>query len=84
MPIAVLTKTEPFRIAPSSLPAGITLADIDGTYERAQGYFVALSRTTPRVMATGSEHYIQLSQPDLVIKAMELVIARVLAGSPRR
>jgi hypothetical protein len=34
-------------------------------------------------MATGSEHYIQLPQPDLVIKATELVISRVLAGSRR-
>jgi pimeloyl-ACP methyl ester carboxylesterase len=83
IPIAVLTKTEPFRIAPSSLPAGITLVDIDRAYESAQHYFVALSPTTPHVMATGSGHYIQLSQPDLVIKATELVISRALAD-PRR
>jgi pimeloyl-ACP methyl ester carboxylesterase len=83
IPIAVLTKTEPFRITPSSLPAGITLADIDRAYEGAQDYFVALSQTTPHVMATGSEHYIQLSQPDLVIKATEPVISRVMAGSRR-
>jgi hypothetical protein len=74
-PVAVLTKTEPFRIPPSLLPAGITIADIDRAYESAQDYFVALSPTTPHVMATGSEHYVQLSQPDLVIKTTELVMA---------
>ena len=83
IPVAVLTKTEPFRIAPSSLPAGITLVDIDRAYESAQDYFVALTPTAPHVMATGSEHYIQLSQPDLVIKVTELVISRVVAGSRR-
>jgi pimeloyl-ACP methyl ester carboxylesterase len=83
IPIAVLTKTEPFRIAPNSLPAGITVPDIDRAYESAQDYFVALSPTTPHVMATDSEHYIQLSQPDLVIKTTELVISRVQAGSRR-
>lgn len=84
MPIVVLTKTAPFRIPPGSLPAGITLSEIDGAYERAQDYFVALSPSTPHVLATGSEHYIQLSQPDLVIKATELVIARSQAGSRRQ
>jgi pimeloyl-ACP methyl ester carboxylesterase len=83
MPLVVLTKTEPFRIPPESLPAGITLSEIDGAYESAQDYFVGLSPSTPHVLATGSEHYIQLSQPDLVIKATELVIARAQARSRR-
>jgi pimeloyl-ACP methyl ester carboxylesterase len=83
MPVIVLTKTEPFRIPPGSLPSGITLADIDGAYESAQNYLVGLAPSTPHVFATGSEHYIQLSQPDLVIKATELVIARAQAGSRR-
>jgi pimeloyl-ACP methyl ester carboxylesterase len=83
MPTVVLTKTEPFRIPPGSLPTGITLSEIDRAYESAQNYFVALSPSTPQVFATGSEHYIQLSQPDLVIKATELVVARAQAGSGR-
>jgi hypothetical protein len=32
--------------------------------------------TTPQVFATGSDHNIQLSQPDLVIDATRLVINR--------
>jgi hypothetical protein len=69
MPLAVHTKTEPFRIPPGSLPSGLTVSDIDKSYDGAQGYLVALAPTTPQVFATGTEHYIQLSQPDLVINA---------------
>jgi pimeloyl-ACP methyl ester carboxylesterase len=81
MPLAVLTKTEPFRIPPVSLPSGLTLSDIDKSYNDAQGYLVDLAPTTPQVFATGSEHYIQLSQPDLVINAVRLVIDRVASES---
>jgi hypothetical protein len=79
MPLAVLTKTEPFRIQPGSLPAGITLGEIDAAYSNAQRYFVELVPTTPQTFATGSEHYIQLGQPDLVINATRLVISRAAA-----
>jgi len=81
MPLAVLTKTEPFRISPGSLPPGLTLSDIDNSYNSAQGYLVDLAPTTPQVFATGSEHYIQLSQPDLVINAARLVIDRATSES---
>jgi pimeloyl-ACP methyl ester carboxylesterase len=81
MPLAVLTKTEPFRIQPGSLPAGITLADIDTAYSSPQRYFVELAPTTPQTFATGSEHYIQLSQPDLVINATRLVISRAATST---
>jgi pimeloyl-ACP methyl ester carboxylesterase len=81
MPLAVLTKTEPFRIPPGSLPPGLTLSDLDNSYNDAQGYLVDLAPTTPHVFATGSEHYIQLSQPDLVINAARLVIDRAASES---
>src|SRR6516165_7924914 len=64
MPLVVLTKTEPF----GSLPAGITSeswAAIDTAFGNAQRYFVELMPTTPRVFATGSDHNIEVSQPDL-------------------
>lgn len=81
MPIAVLTKTKPFRVPPASLPPGLTLSQIDTAFESAEDAFVALEPATPHVFATGSEHYIQLSQPDLVISATELVIARAVGAS---
>jgi pimeloyl-ACP methyl ester carboxylesterase len=81
MPLAVLTKTEPFRVQPGSLPTGITLAEIDTAYSSAQRYFVELVPTTPQTFATGSDHYVQLSQPDLVINATRLVISRAAAST---
>jgi pimeloyl-ACP methyl ester carboxylesterase len=79
MPLAVLTKTEPFRIPPGSLPLGITLSEIDNGYTSAENDLVSLVPSTPHIFATGSEHYIQLSQPDLVVNATRLVIRRIIA-----
>jgi pimeloyl-ACP methyl ester carboxylesterase len=73
-PLAVLTKTEPFDGLPD-LP-GLPAAVVDDAYERAEESFVALAPTTPHVLATGSAHYVQFSQPDLVVRATELVLGR--------
>jgi pimeloyl-ACP methyl ester carboxylesterase len=81
MPLVVLTKTEPFRIQPGSLPTGITLPEIDNAYQSAQNDLMTLAPTTPHIFATGSEHYIQLSQPDLVIDATLLVLSRAATHS---
>ena len=74
MPLAVLTKTEPFRLPSGAVPAGITGPEIDAAYTAAQQFFVRQSPDTPQIFATGSEHYIQLSQPDLVVQAAVLVL----------
>jgi hypothetical protein len=37
---------------------------------------VALAPATPQIRATGSDHYVQFSQPDLVVSATELVLRR--------
>ena len=66
-----------WRIPPGSLPAGVKSSDIDNAYAGAENDLVTLAPTTPHIFATGSEHYIQLSQPDLVINATLLVLARV-------
>ena len=84
MPLAVLTKTEPFQVRPESLPTGITLAEIDTAYSSAQRYFVELVPTTPQTFATGSDHYIQLSQPDLVINVTRQVISRAASSTNGR
>ncbi len=73
-PLAVLTKTEPFA-GLTDLP-GLSAAEINEVYQRAEGHFVALAAATPQVVATGSDHYIQFSQPDLVVYATELVLGR--------
>jgi hypothetical protein len=81
MPLAVLTKTESFGISPDSLPPGLILSDIDKNYADAQSDLVDLAPTTPHIFATGSNHYIQLSQPDLVINTVRLVIDRAASES---
>jgi pimeloyl-ACP methyl ester carboxylesterase len=86
IPLVVLTRTEPFQLQPWSLPADITSeswAAIDTAFVQAQRYFVELVPTTPQVFATGSDHNIQLSQPDLVIDATRLVISRAAAASTK-
>ena len=70
----MLTKTEPF--AGLKPVAGLSVDDVNRVYEQAQQSVVALAPATPQIMATGSDHYIQLSQPDLVVSATELVLRR--------
>jgi hypothetical protein len=54
------------------LPADV----VNRLYEQAQQSVIALAPATPQIRATGSDHYIQFSQPDLVVTATELVQAR--------
>ena len=77
IPVAVLTKTESFA-GLTSFP-GLPADDLNHLYEQAQGAIVALAPATPHIIATGSDHCIQCSQPDLVVRAIELVEARATA-----
>jgi pimeloyl-ACP methyl ester carboxylesterase len=78
MPSVVLTKTEPFA-RPSSL-AGFAFADLERIWPEAAQDLVKLEPDTPHIFATGSDHYIQIHQPDLVIASIRLVIARAKQG----
>jgi len=75
VPIVVLTKTETFA-GLNDLP-GLPASEVDAAYEQAQSDYVALEPATPQLIATGSDHYIQFSQPDLVVAGTELVLNRV-------
>ena len=79
VPVAVLTKTEPFA-GLKPLP-GLPADETNRLYERAQDELVALSPDTPQTFATGSDHYIQFSQPDLVVAATELIERRAAIRS---
>ncbi|MDT5286151.1 MAG: hypothetical protein QOF88_1040, partial [Mycobacterium sp.] len=74
IPVAVLTKTESFA-GLTSFP-GLPADETNRLYEQAQDSIVALAPNTPHLIATGSDHYIQFSQPDLVVRATELVERR--------
>jgi pimeloyl-ACP methyl ester carboxylesterase len=82
MPLVVLTKTESFAgLDASTAPPGVTADQVNQLFEQAQDYFVALAPATPHIIATGSDHYIQFSRPDLVVHATELVLGRVRAAN---
>jgi pimeloyl-ACP methyl ester carboxylesterase len=74
VPLVVLTKTESFA-GLTSVP-GLPAEETNALYEQAQDDFVALAPGIPQLIATGSDHYIQFSQPDLVVAATELVLVR--------
>ena len=75
VPVVVLTKTEPFQtsLAP---PPGLPWEETNQLYESAETALVQLRPDTPQTFATGSDHYIQWHDPDLVVGATELVVVR--------
>jgi pimeloyl-ACP methyl ester carboxylesterase len=78
LPVAVLTKTEPFPLPPDT--PGFTSADLERAWSEGAKAMVGLAPQTPQIFASGSGHYIQVQQPDLVIQALALVIARARQG----
>lgn len=78
VPTVVLTKTESFA-GLTDLP-GLPASVINRSYQGAQQSFVDLVPNTPQIIATGSDHYIQFSQPDLVVAAVDLVGHRISEG----
>jgi pimeloyl-ACP methyl ester carboxylesterase len=77
LPLVMVTKTKSFAgLDESTAPPGITADQVNQLYEQAEDDFVAMSPATPHIFATGSEHYVQWSQPDLLVNAVELVLTR--------
>ncbi|MGW7101826.1 alpha/beta fold hydrolase [Streptomyces sp. NPDC054838] len=80
VPLAVLSKTRPFA-APASMPKEL-LARLEAAWPEAQQSLVALAPQTPHLLATGSDHYVQLHAPDLTTAAVRLVVQRTPGGGP--
>jgi pimeloyl-ACP methyl ester carboxylesterase len=78
VPIAVISKTEPFAGLPAS-PEGFTQEDLERNWLAGEVALVALRPQTPHVLATGSDHYVQVHQPDLVVAVVDLVRDRASA-----
>jgi pimeloyl-ACP methyl ester carboxylesterase len=79
IPNVVLTRTEPFVI-PATVPAEQG-ARLEQAWREAATDLVALRPQTPHLVATGSDHFIQIHQPDLVVGAVELATRR---SAPQR
>ncbi|WP_345188131.1 alpha/beta hydrolase [Microbacterium panaciterrae] len=74
VPLAVLSKTAPFATA-EGVPSDLT-ETLERVWPQVQDALVDLEPQTPHVFATGSDHYVQINDPDLVTSMVELVIAR--------
>lgn len=74
VPTVVLTRTEPFVI-PSNVPAEQG-AKLEQAWRDAAADLVALQPQTPHLVATGSDHFVQIHQPDLVVAGVSLVTQR--------
>lgn len=74
IPTVVLTRTEPFVISPQ-VPAEQG-ARLEQAWRDAAADLVALRPQTPHLVATGSNHFIQIQQPDLVVAAVALATQR--------
>ncbi|MEU9107823.1 alpha/beta hydrolase [Streptomyces xanthophaeus] len=77
VPVAVLSKTEPF--AARATMSKDLLAKLETAWPKAQQALVGLWPQTPHLLATGSDHYVQLHDPDLTIAAVRLVADRASA-----
>ncbi|WNO70978.1 alpha/beta hydrolase [Streptomyces sp. AM8-1-1] len=80
VPVAVLSKTEPFA-APPTMNKQL-LAKLEDAWPKAQQALVALRPQTPHLLATGSDHYVQLHDPDLTTAAIRLVANRAAVARP--
>jgi pimeloyl-ACP methyl ester carboxylesterase len=74
VPIAVLSKTEPFPL-PEGTPPDIGPA-LERAWPQGQQALVGLSPLTPHFLVTGSDHYVQIHDPDLVSATAELLLTR--------
>ncbi|MDQ6774428.1 MAG: alpha/beta hydrolase [Candidatus Dormibacteraeota bacterium] len=78
MPLAVLTKTEPFPLPPGT-PSGLG-PQLERVWTAAAADMVGLEPQTPHTFVTGSDHYIQVRDPDVVVQTVRLVIGRAKHG----
>ena len=75
LPMAVLSKTEPFPL-PADLK-GFTSADLESAWTKVQSALATLVPNSPHVIAEGSDHYIQVREPDLVTSTIVLILQRI-------
>jgi pimeloyl-ACP methyl ester carboxylesterase len=77
LPMVVLSKTLPFPL-PANLE-GFTSADVEAAWTKVQAALAKLVPNTPHIIADGSDHYIQVREPDLVTSAIVLILERIRA-----
>jgi pimeloyl-ACP methyl ester carboxylesterase len=82
VPLGVISKTEPFGTAPTA-PKDVT-SRLEQVWPQVQKTLVRLEPQTPHILATGSDHYIQLHDPDLTTSVIWLILERARSRSVPR
>ena len=77
MPLAVISKTEQFSLPPG-FPKDVARKLLQ-VWPITQDRLVSLEPQTPHIFATGSDHYVQIRDPDLVTSTIALIFNRVRA-----
>jgi pimeloyl-ACP methyl ester carboxylesterase len=78
IPVAVISKTEPFATSPT-VPEALR-TQLEKVWPQVQGRLVDLGPQTPHIFATGSDHYVQIHEPDLVVSVIRLIFERARAA----
>ncbi|MET8245068.1 alpha/beta fold hydrolase [Streptomyces sp. NPDC005202] len=81
VPPVVLSKSQPFATSPGA-PKDV-LKRLEAAWPEVQDALVALEPQTPHITATGSDHYVQMHDPDLTTSAIKLVHGRAEGGTGR-
>jgi pimeloyl-ACP methyl ester carboxylesterase len=81
MPVVVLSKGRPFQL-PSRVPPGFADA-LNAAWAAAQDRLAAALPHARHVVVEESSHYIEIERPDLVVKAVRVVVDAVRAGRPQ-
>ena len=78
IPLAVMSKTEPFATLPSVSP--VIKRKLEEVWPLVGDELVKLEPQTPHIFATGSDHYVQIHDPDLTTATIRLILKRVRRG----
>ncbi|HET7091946.1 MAG TPA: alpha/beta hydrolase, partial [Thermomicrobiales bacterium] len=76
MPLVVLSRGKPVALPPN-VPADFSPAAFEAAWRGGQSQLAALEPDAIHVIAAGSDHYIQVEQPALVIAAIRKAVAAV-------
>ena len=73
IPLVILSRGQTMQMPPD-LPGGLSGELLERAWQAGQDHLAALSPDARHTIATESEHYIQLQQPELVIDAVRAVV----------
>lgn len=76
IPLFVLSRAKPVALPPN-VPAAFSADAFEAAWRKGQDELAALEPGAKLIVATESDHYIQIEQPDLVIDAVRQVVDAV-------